>query len=366
MRWLIVAGGTGGHIVPGLAIAERLLAMNEEVFFVAGMREVERHLLGKKPFSVYHLDVEGFVGRPIRDKVRAVFKMLKSLKRARDLIKEVKPSVIISEGGYVSVPVVVAGKIEKIPCCLHEQNVIPGKANQLLGRFVDRVFVSFEETSVYFPESKTVVSGNPVRKAILESRKREHEGRGLLVLGGSLGARFINELLVNIVEALFSKVPKLFVIHQTGFEDFDRVRKAYERLNLSKEQRERLRIYPFIDDMAWAYAQADLVLSRAGATTIAELIALEKPAILIPFPYATHGHQEKNAEVLVEAGSAMMFKQDSVEKEALAELMANLLLDSERLKKMSKNYEKLKKGDPAEIIISETRRLMMERRCHHA
>lgn len=366
MKWLIVAGGTGGHIVPGLAIAERLLSMKEEVFFVAGMRRVEKHLLKERPFPVYHLDVEGFVGRPFWDKVRAGFKMFKGLSRAQALIKKTRPEVIISEGGYVSVPVVLAGKMQGVLCCLHEQNVIPGKANQLLGRFVDRVFISFEETGHYFPKEKTILSGNPVRGELLSFREREHSGRGLLVLGGSLGAKFINDLIVDIVRDLFEKVPDLYLIHQTGFEDFERIKRACENLRIPDVLKKSIKVFPFIDDMAWAYAQADLVLSRAGATTIAELIALEKPAILIPFPQATHGHQERNAEVLAKAGSVVVFKQDSVVRESFLGTLISLIVNRERLSEMSRNYRKLKRGDPAEVIIEEMKRLVREKRSVYA
>lgn len=344
--------------MPGIALAEELLSLGEEVSFVAGTREVERRILKEKPFPVHHIDVEGFVGRPIGGKIRATFKLGRAFFVALRLLQKIRPSVILAEGGYVSVPLVFVGKLLRIKTALHEQNVIPGRANLLLSRLVDRVFVSFEESKRYFPEGKTLVSGNPVRKSLLAQRERIHQGRGLLVLGGSLGARFLNDLMLSLWPKLFEKVPKLFLIHQTGLEDYERVRKAYEGHPLYPEVKESIRLYPFIEDMAWAYAQADLVLSRAGATTLAELMALEKPAILIPFPYATHQHQEKNAEVLVRAGAGLMFRQKDIEPEDFLQGLVAVLSCEERLNKLREAFKKLKRPNPERIIIEELKKLV--------
>lgn len=358
MKWVIVAGGTGGHLIPGLAIAEELLQRGEEVLFMAGNRPIERYILKDKPFSVYHLDVEGFVGRSLRDKMRATSKLLKGLKRAYTLLREFNPEIILAEGGYVSVPVVLAGKALKKKMALHEQNLIPGKANLLLSKLVDKVFISFPESKKYFPEKKVLFSGNPVRKNLLVERKREHQGIGLLVLGGSLGARFINQLMLDTIENLFQEVPDLYLIHQTGHEDFEVVKSNYEKLPLWQKHRDRIKIFPFIEDMGWAYSQADLVLGRAGATTIAELIALKKPAILIPYPYATQGHQEKNAEILTYSGCALMFKQDKLDKKLFLQELKELLLNRERREKMKEAYKIFGGEAPEKIIIEEMKKLV--------
>ncbi|MFN4196681.1 MAG: undecaprenyldiphospho-muramoylpentapeptide beta-N-acetylglucosaminyltransferase [Caldimicrobium sp.] len=358
MKWVIVAGGTGGHLIPGIAIAEELLQMGDELLFMAGNRQIERFILKDRPFSVYHLDVEGFVGRSLKDKIRASFKLLKAFNRAYKILREFSPHVILAEGGYVSVPVVLAGKVLKKKIALHEQNLIPGKANLLLSKLVDRVFISFAESKKYFPEKKILFSGNPVRKDLLVERKREHQGRGLLVLGGSLGARFINQLILETIEELYHAVPNLYLIHQTGHEDFEVVKNAYEKLPLWEKYKERIKIFPFIEDMGWAYSQADLVLGRAGATTIAELIALKKPAILIPYPYATQGHQEKNAEVLTYSGCALMFKQDKLDKKVFLMELKDLLLNNERLEKMSEAYKNFGVKAPEKVIIEEMKKLV--------
>jgi len=354
-----VAGGTGGHLIPGIALAYELLKRGEELIFVSGMRPVEKHILKDKPFKVYQMDLEGFVGRTFKEKLRALLKMLKGIFRAYRILKEYQPKVILAEGGYVSVPLCLAGKLLGIKVFLHEQNVLPGKANRLLSKLVDKVFISFRESEKYFPRGKVIFSGNPVRRELLEPREREHEGKGILILGGSLGARFLNDLALEVIPELFKRFENLFVIHQTGLEDFERVMRAYQSLPEWERLRERIKIYPFIEDMGWSYSQADLVIARAGATTIAELISLKKPAILIPYPYAAEGHQDLNAEILVKAGSAFKFNQRELKSHEVLELLCKLLKEEELLKKMERAYEALQPPfRPEEVIIGEAKKLV--------
>lgn len=357
MRWTICAGGTGGHLIPGIALAEEIKRRGEELIFFSGTREIEKHILKNKPFKIYHLEVEGFVGRPFKNKVRAGFKLMKAVFKAKKILQEFKPQAIIAEGGYVSIPVILAGKLLGIKTSLHEQNVIPGKANLLLSKLVDRVFISFPESKRYFPKEKVVFSGNPVRKELLLPRERIHKGLGLLVIGGSLGARFLNDLTLKLFSRLFETFPDLLLIHQTGLEDYERVRGEYEKSPLWERYKERIKVLPFIEDMGWAYHEVDLVIARAGATTVAELIALRKPAILIPYPYAVGRHQDKNAEVLEKRGAVLKFNQEEIEEEHFFEVIKDLLSHKEKLEKMKEAYEGMKIGDPLEIILSEMKRL---------
>ncbi|MEZ0344084.1 MAG: undecaprenyldiphospho-muramoylpentapeptide beta-N-acetylglucosaminyltransferase [Caldimicrobium sp.] len=358
MKWVITAGGTGGHLIPGIALAQEIMRLGEELIFISGTRPVEKHILRDKPFRVYQLEVEGIVGRPLKDKIRAGFKLIKAIHRVRKILAEYKPHAIIAEGGYVSVPVVVAGKLLGIKTALHEQNVIPGKANLLLSKMVDKVFISFPESKKYFPEEKVVFSGNPVRRELLLPRERDQKGIGLLVMGGSLGARFLNDLILKLFPKLFEVFPELFLIHQTGLEDFERVKEEYEKSSHFLRFKERIKIFPFIEDMGWAYNEADLVIARAGATTIAELIALKKPAILIPYPYAAGRHQDINAEVLARIGGAIKFNQKDLEEEKFLEVLKNLLSSKETLEKMKRAYETLKVENPSGVILSEMRKLV--------
>jgi len=343
--------------MPGLALAYEILRRGDELIFFSGKRPIERHILKDRPFKVYELPVEGLVGRPLKDQIRASLKLIGAISRAYKVLREFRPRVILAEGGYVSVPVVLAGKLLRIKTSLQEQNVVPGKANRLLSRIVDRVFISFPESRDYFPEGKVLFSGTPVRRELLEPRERIHQGRGLLVLGGSLGAKFLNDLTLRLVPQLFSEVKDLMLFHQTGLEDFERVKGEYERLPHWEALQERIRIFPFIEDMGFAYAQADLVLGRAGASTIAELIALKKPAIFIPFPYATDRHQDKNAEALVKVGCALKFNQRDLDPALLLETLKKLLLDETLLNTMAKAYDRIKINHPEEVILNEMKRL---------
>lgn len=352
-----MAGGTGGHLFPGIAIAEELHKRGEEVYFVSGTRKIERHILKKSAFPHFELEVEGFIGRSLKDKLRATIKLILSFFKSLKLIKEIKPAVMVAEGGYVSVPVVLAGKILGVKAVLQEQNVYPGRANLLLSRFVDKIFVGFADSIHYFPKEKVIVSGTPVRSELLEYKERIHQGKGLLLLGGSLGARFLNNLMLKIAKELLLRIPNLYIFHQTGHEDYERVWSEYKEKFTGEQELERLKVYPFIEDMGWAYAQADLVISRAGASTIAELIALKKPAILIPYPYATHHHQERNALVLTKSGSALMFRQEEIREEDLIETITNLLEEPRKLQIMRENLSRLIPLEPKAIIIEETLKL---------
>lgn len=357
MRWLIVAGGTGGHIFPGLAIAQSLLEKRREVYFVSGTRKIEHLILKDKPFPVLELDVEGFLGRAFKDKIRAGYKMVKAFLKAFKFIKKIDPQIIFATGGYISFPVILAGKLKGKKTSLHEQNIEPGLANKILSKFVDKVFISLPGSEKYFPQDKVVFSGNPVRKEIKEKRGKEHSGKGLLILGGSLGARFINQLSLKVVPQLLEEFENLLVIHQTGLEDFVWVKEEYQKV-LPEERLNRVKLFSFIEDMAWAYAQADLVLGRAGATTLAELFASGKPAFFIPFPYATRNHQERNAEMVAKKGGALYLKQESATPEKVYHLLKELFQSEERLQSMRKAIESFYVENSEDIIIKEMETLI--------
>jgi len=357
LRWLIVAGGTGGHLFPGIAVGEELLKLGREVYFVSGTRKVERVILKNKPFKVYELEVEGFLGRSIVNKTRAFVKMIRAFLKAYKLIKKLNPEIIFATGGYISFPVVAAAKLQGKVTGLHEQNIEPGLANRVLSKLVDKVFISIKGSEKYFPERKIIFSGNPIRKELLNKKPREHSGKGLLILGGSLGARFINDLALKVVPELLKSFSDLFIIHQTGLEDFERVKREYTKM-LDPAQKDRIRVYAFIEDMNWAYSQVDLVLGRAGATTLAELFAVGIPAIFIPFPYATNNHQEKNASIVAEKGGAILIRQSEATRDKVLSELSKLLNSPEKLKSMSKAMQGFFIKDSEKIIINELERLV--------
>jgi len=357
LKWLIVAGGTGGHIIPGVAVAQQLLKLQREVYFVSGTRKVEETILKNKPFKVYKLDVEGFVGRSFKNKIRAFIKMIKAIAKAYKIVNDLNPHIILATGGYISFPVVLVGKIKGKKLGLHEQNIEPGIANKVLSYMVDKIFVSMEESKNYFPKGKVVFSGNPVREDILNLKPREHSGKGLLILGGSLGARFINELAIKFVPLLLDEFKDLLIIHQTGLDDFERVKNKYKKL-IKKENESHLKVFPFIEDMSWAYSQVDLFLGRCGATTLAELFAVGLPAIFIPFPYATRNHQEKNAKIVAQKGGAILIRQKEATPEVVLKEIKNLLKNGEKLKSMSQIMKSFYTPAPQKIIINELEELI--------
>jgi len=357
LKWLIVAGGTGGHIIPGVAVAQQLLKLQREVYFVSGTRKVEETILKNKPFKVYKLDVEGFVGRSFKNKIRAFIKMIKAIAKAYKIVNDLNPHIILATGGYISFPVVLVGKIKGKKLGLHEQNIEPGIANKVLSYMVDKIFVSMEESKNYFPKEKVVFSGNPVREDILNLKPREHSGKGLLVLGGSLGARFINEVDIRFVRLLLDEFKALLIIHQTGLDDFERVKNKYKKL-IKKENESHLKVFPFIEDMSWAYSQVDLFLGRCGATTLAELFAVGLPAIFIPFPYATRNHQEKNAKIVAQKGGAILIRQKEATPEVVLKEIKDLLKNEEKLKSMSQIMKSFYTPAPQKIIINELEELI--------
>ncbi|WP_051172993.1 undecaprenyldiphospho-muramoylpentapeptide beta-N-acetylglucosaminyltransferase [Thermodesulfobacterium hveragerdense] len=356
MRWLIVAGGTGGHLFPGIAVAEELQRLGKEVCFVSGKRKIEKTILKDRPFKVYEIDVEGFLGRSMLNKFRAGLKMVKGIFQSYRLINHLNPDIIFATGGYISFPVVIAGKIKNKVTALHEQNVEPGLANKILSYMVNRVFISIPGSEKSFPKGKVVFSGNPVRKSILAKRPKEHTGLGLLILGGSLGARFINELALEIMPKLLIHFKDLLVFHQTGIEEYEKVKNTYEK-TIPKDWQERVRVFPFIEDMGWAYSQADLFLGRAGATTLAELFAVGLPAVFIPFPYATRDHQKKNALRVAEKGGAVVVDQKEATPDKVLQVLKNLLNDRKKLQEMAEVMKSFFVPSSEKIIIEELERL---------
>ncbi len=347
MKLVIAGGGTGGHLFPGLAVAQGVLDRGGEVLFVGCGRKIEALALAKVPFAVETIKAEGVLGRPLWAKAKAVVKLGWAVRRALNILRAFRPQGVLGVGGYASVPVLLAARLLRVPCAIHEQNSIPGMANKFLSRIAARVFVSFAEAKRYFPAQKVVHTGNPVRRELLRPSLREHQGLGLLITGGSQGARTLNKLMLEIIPRLKRDFPELFVIHQTGFADLQEVTKAYIQHGIKAQ------VLAFIEDMAWAYAQADLVVCRAGATTIAELCALGKPAVYIPFPYATHGHQERNAAVVVARGAGVMFREQGLTPEQLYQTVAELLADTERRRQMAQAARKLFPEHPVDIILEE-------------
>jgi UDP-N-acetylglucosamine--N-acetylmuramyl-(pentapeptide) pyrophosphoryl-undecaprenol N-acetylglucosamine transferase len=304
---------------------------------------------------------QGIKGKSLAAKVSALFQQPSALFEAARIIRQFKPDLVFGVGGYVTVPVILAARFLGVTTCIHEQNSIPGLANKLLGHLTNRIFVSLPGSEKYFPASKTVLSGNPVRSLIVKAAKRMdhkafHDPLTLLILGGSQGARRLNSLVLEATEeSLIQLAPKPNIIHQTGVDDEIHVRTKYSELGI------KARVEAFFNNMAEIYSQADLVISRAGATTLAELTVFHKPVILVPYPYAADNHQEINGRYLVQAGGGLMFKQSELDGKKLGKEIRRLLTDRKLLAEMAANLGKIAKPEATETIINSCMELLKDK-----
>jgi UDP-N-acetylglucosamine--N-acetylmuramyl-(pentapeptide) pyrophosphoryl-undecaprenol N-acetylglucosamine transferase len=345
MRILIAAGGTGGHLYPGIALAREFKrqAKDSEILFVGTSRGLEGRVLEREGFPLRLIRVEGLMGRRVIKILKALLLLPLSLADTSRVLKSFLPDLVIGIGGYASGPVILLAGFFKTKRVVLEPNVMPGWTNRVLTRIgrVDLLILAFEESRVFFshkPE-RVLVLGNPVRRdLVLQPTSDAPSGNTLLVLGGSQGAHSINLAMVQALGDFKRLKPDLFIIHQTGERDFDRVRRAYD------EKGVKARVEPFLFDMEQVYGQSDLVLCRAGAITLAELTACGKPAILVPYPHATHNHQFKNAMALADAGAAIVVEDRSLIGPVVVEKVLGLMGDRERLGRMAQQSKA--KGNP--------------------
>ncbi len=344
MRVIIAGGGTGGHVFPGLAVAEEFTSRDAatEVLFIGTESGIEASVVPRWGYPIRFLRTEGLVGGTFLKKVRAVVKAALSTVDSYRILQTVKPDIAIGVGGYASGSVMLSAYLSSIPTMILEQNSVPGLTNKILGRFVDAVCVTYQESISYFEKGKTFLTGNPVRSDVL--RGDPDDGfrlfslkKGLFtifVFGGSSGARSINRAVVDSLQYLQDLRESIQFLHQTGPREYEQVRQAY------REKDFRGTIAPFIHQMGEAYAVADLVVSRAGATTLAEVTALGKPAVLVPYPFAAGRHQEMNAMKLEEIGAAKVILDQELRGEALASQIRDFVVDDsmrEEMRKISKS-----------------------------
>jgi len=350
MRMLIAGGGTGGHLFPGVAIAEELRAREPDapVRFVGTQRGIEARVLPDLGWELKTIDVSGLKTVGALGAIRGLFRLPRALWQARRELKAWRPDVVIGVGGYASGPVVLMARLRGIPTAICEQNSIPGLTNKILGRVARAVFLSFEESRRFFRPKKVILSGNPVRRDLLQrllasTAAQADAALHVLVCGGSQGAVAVNELASAALIAL-AKEAKLVIVHQTGEKDLAATRERYAAGGVTAE------CHAFIKDMAAAYQRADVIIGRAGATTVAELAIAGKPAIFIPYPFAADNHQEINAREMAEAGAALMFRQSELTAPALAEALRGLL-DPARRATMGAAMKALAKPRAAAAVI---------------
>jgi UDP-N-acetylglucosamine--N-acetylmuramyl-(pentapeptide) pyrophosphoryl-undecaprenol N-acetylglucosamine transferase len=355
MRIIIAGGGTGGHLFPGLAVAEEFRQRNEttEVIFVGTEYGIEARVVPREGFSIRFLRAEGLVGVSTVKKIKAVLKIFYAILDSYRIIKEIKPDIVIGVGGYASGAIMLTAVFMSIPTMILEQNSVPGLTNKILGRFVRVVCITYQESISYFPKGKTFLTGNPVRMQILRGSieaayKLFSLGRDLFtvfIFGGSSGARSINTAMKEALSYIYDLRDKIQFLHQTGTIDYETVREAYRKAEFKGT------ITPFIYQMGEAYAISDVVISRAGATTLAEITSLGKPAILIPYPYAAGHHQELNAKKLLNIGAAKMIIDSELKGESLASGIRELYTDEKMRVEMQRNSSVVGRPEASSKVV---------------
>ena len=352
MNIIIATGGSGGHIIPALQLARELKKRNCEVRFV-GALNVWKERVAQYGFSFDELELCGInLSQPLT-LPRALWLFFKGTFAAAGLLKEYKADAVVGFGGYGAFPVVLAAAFTRCPTLIHEQNVLPGKANAVLAGLVSKVAISFPQSRRYFPSAKVVLTGCPSHKPCPELNRADLlEGFGLdegkktiLVLGGSQGSRRLNEVFVQSVPGLRSKVP-LQVIHFCGQDGYQILKEQYARLGIP------FALFAFFEAMERAYPVADLVIGRAGAVSVTELIRFRKPSILIPYPHAG-GHQQKNAEVLAQAGAGEFIEQKDLTAARLAAAVERRLAQTISSQDWERHFAELLAIDPAVRLAEE-------------
>ncbi len=356
MRVVIAAGGTGGHMYPAIAYAKAFQLHDPEghILFIGTGKTVERNILSQEGFQFESLRVEGFVGKSALNMLRALWLLPQSIWRAMQILRSPKADLVIGTGGYFSPPVVFAAWLLQIPRVILEPNAMPGLANRLLGPLASRIFLAFESARSFFSASKARVIGTPIRQAfILEHPPALPQGvKHLLIFGGSQGAQAINSAVLEAIEDSQKIRESVTLTHQTGAEDCERVRQRYEQLGVQAD------VQPFLFDMPKELAKADLVICRAGASTLAELAAYSKVGILIPFPHATHNHQELNAKAMEAVGAARMLRQSDLSGQYLAAEIESLMQDIPTLQAIAGKSWEARKVDATEQMVRECQMLV--------
>jgi UDP-N-acetylglucosamine--N-acetylmuramyl-(pentapeptide) pyrophosphoryl-undecaprenol N-acetylglucosamine transferase len=339
MRLLVAGGGTGGHLFPGLALGEEVKTRHprNEVLFVGSERGIEAREVPKAGYPLELIDVGPLKRMGALGFLRGLFRVPRAFAQSFRILRRFDPDVVVGVGGYSSGPVVMAAWMMRIPTAVQEQNALPGFTNRTLGVFVDAIFTAFPEAQASFPARKTHLLGNPIRRAFLDNylhTKAVTDRLSLFVTGGSQGAHMLNLRVAEAMEVLAPQLgARLQLLHQTGSKDQAEIAARYEKL---KGHGFEARAEAFIDDMPRAYAEADLLVCRAGATTIAELTVCKKPAILVPFPFAADDHQTVNARSMVQAGAALLMPEKDLTGEKLAAELRALQSDRPRLSRMSR------------------------------
>jgi UDP-N-acetylglucosamine--N-acetylmuramyl-(pentapeptide) pyrophosphoryl-undecaprenol N-acetylglucosamine transferase len=347
MRVLIAAGGTGGHIYPGIAVAKEIVSRGgNEVLFVGAHGGLETRIVPENGYAIETISSAGLKSVGLAGKIKGLLILPKSFLDAVRLIRKFKPDVAVGAGGYVSGPVLLMASILRVPTMVMDSNALPGFTNRQLGPFVTKAALAFEEAMPHFGK-KGVVIGNPVRKEFFDIGPRPASGEvNLLLFGGSQGARGINNAMIEALPFLEDLKDRLRVVHQTGIHDFETVKAGYQKAGWTNAHTAE-----YISEMVDRFRDADLVVCRAGATTCAELEAAGRAAIMVPLPTAADDHQRKNAEAMQDAGAARMVLQRDLTGNRLAEEIRDLAGSRESLERMGAAARRLARRDAAKAAV---------------
>jgi UDP-N-acetylglucosamine--N-acetylmuramyl-(pentapeptide) pyrophosphoryl-undecaprenol N-acetylglucosamine transferase len=350
MKLLIAAGGTGGHIFPGLAVAEAFMAEDaaNEVFFVGTPLGMEGSIIPEYGFRLLKIDARPFLGQSMLRKAATIGSIIRGVAQCARILRKEKPDMVIGMGGFTCVPVMIAAFLLRVPRFLHEQNVVPGLANQVLCRIADKTFISFTKTSEYL-KGGVLHTGNPIRKKLriasaIAAVPRTDDLFNIFVFGGSRGARSINDAVLLLLPYLES-YKNTAVYHQTGSADYEKVKDAYMTVKIPYE------VFPFTDEMERYYDLSDVVISRAGASTIFELSYFKKAAVLVPYPFAAGAHQWKNAAHVEEIGGAYVISNDELTGERLNSVLKELYEQPELRERMARNMGTIYVEKAEELIV---------------
>ncbi|GLQ33255.1 undecaprenyldiphospho-muramoylpentapeptide beta-N-acetylglucosaminyltransferase [Litoribrevibacter albus] len=357
-RWsgktmLVMAGGTGGHIYPAMACANEVIKQGGQVVWLGTKKGLESEIVPKSGIPIEYIDIAGLRGNGLLGWLKAPFRIMKAIGQASQVIARVKPDVVLGMGGFVTGPGGVAAKAKGVPLVIHEQNAIPGMTNKLLARISDRVLEAFPNTFAHANDT----TGNPVRSDLNELPAPEQRKVGqrevvhVLVVGGSLGAVAINNMVPVALERLRKQGVQFTVVHQCGRKNVEQTEAAYKETSVD------VSVQPFIEDMARAYRDADLVICRSGALTVSELMNVGVPSVLVPFPFAVDDHQTANAKYLEEVQAGIICQQEEMDPEQLSQLLADLIQNN-KLPVMANNAWQSRKIDATERVLSHCQELV--------
>ncbi len=334
MKFVIAGGGTGGHIFPGIAVAQGLARINSkyEILFIGTDTGIEKETVTRYGFLFKNIKISGINSKNYMEILKALLRLPIAIIYSAVILKRFKPNFVLGVGGYVSGPVLLAAWILGIPRAICEQNSIPGFTNHILGKyFVSTVWGMFENCKKFFPAGRYETTGNPLRIEFSNYVTNQEPKNSILILGGSRGARPLNAIIPISMKLIIEKIPNLTITHQTGSVDFEMVKSQYSSFKIDAN------VFAFIEDMISAYSGTSLVIARSGAGVCSELIATNVPSILIPFPQSTNNHQVMNAKELVNFGIAITLSQESLSPKFLSDTIKNLLLNSNTLRSMKIN-----------------------------